>query len=265
MPSPKALVIQASFAPGKEPRAPKPAAPEGKPVPAPATRAPAAKTEKSTRAATAATRAPHPATVTQKKEAPSPAKRPPHPAAGGVAQKKEAPAAKERPPHPAAGGVAQKKRVPAAQERPPHPATLARGRKAAQAVTAGVAQGAFAAPPGLLRMGSMARGKPLPATVQRAMEERFGGADFAEVRVHEGPEAAAIGALALTAGDHLFFAPGQYRPETKSGGALLGKQLAYVLQQREGRVTNPFGSGLAVVQDPALEADANARAGIARR
>jgi hypothetical protein len=121
----------------------------------------------------------------------------------------------------------------------------------------------FAAPPGLLRMGLMARGQPLPVTIQRAMEQRFGGADFAAVRVHEGPEAPSLGALALTAGDDLFFAPGQYRPETRSGRALLGRQLAYVLQQREGRVQNPLGSGLALVRDPALEAEAAARASLA--
>jgi hypothetical protein len=128
-----------------------------------------------------------------------------------------------------------------------------------------MAPDAFPAPPGLLWVGSLEAGKPLPATVQRAMAARFGGADFAAVRVHEGPEAPSLGALALTAGDHLYFAPGQYQPETASGRALLGKQLAYVLQQREGRVKNPFGSGIAVVQDPALEAEAAARAGVGRR
>lgn len=232
MPSPtrSALVIQASFAPGKEPRPPKPEA-----APAPAKKAES--TGKPARPS--ASRAPHPATVTQKKQAPAKAARPAHPATLGAAQKKEAPAKKER---------------------PPHPATLPRGRKTAQAA----AQAAFAAPPSLLKLGSLQEGSPLPQAIQRAMEAQM-GADFSAVRVHEGPEAAAIGALALTAGDHLFFAPGQYRPNTKSGRALIGKQLAYVLQQREGRVVSPLGSGLAVVHDPALDAEAAARAGLGPR
>jgi ribosomal protein S18 acetylase RimI-like enzyme len=38
---------------------------------------------------------------------------------------------------------------------------------------------------------------------------------------------------------------------------LLGHELAHVVQQRAGRVRNPLGSGLAVVQDHALEAEAD--------
>lgn len=36
----------------------------------------------------------------------------------------------------------------------------------------------------------------------------------------------------------------------------MGHELAHVVQQRAGRVRNPLGSGLAVVQDRALEAEA---------
>jgi len=38
---------------------------------------------------------------------------------------------------------------------------------------------------------------------------------------------------------------------------LLGHELTHVMQQRAGRVANPFGSGVAVVQDQALEAEAD--------
>jgi hypothetical protein len=83
------------------------------------------------------------------------------------------------------------------------------------------------------------------------------GADLSGVRVHVGPEAASIGALAFTVGSDLYFAPGQYNPGSPQGQRLLGHELTHVVQQRAGRVRNPFGSGLAVVQDAALEAEAD--------
>lgn len=98
-------------------------------------------------------------------------------------------------------------------------------------------------------------GQRLPAVVQQKMEAFF-KASFADVRVHVGPQAAAIGAIAFTHGSNLFFAPGQYDPASPRGQQLLGHELAHVVQQRSGRVRNPFGSGLAVVQDQALEAEA---------
>ena len=97
---------------------------------------------------------------------------------------------------------------------------------------------------------------PLPEAVQQKMESFF-GASFADVRVHVGPEAPAIGALAFTLGSNIYFAPGQYDPVTPRGQQLLGHELAHVVQQRQGRVRNPFGNGIAVVQDPGLEAEAD--------
>lgn len=100
------------------------------------------------------------------------------------------------------------------------------------------------------------QGQPLPDGVRSRME-RFFGADFANVRVHIGPQAPAIGALAFTAGDTIVFAPGQYDPASPHGQQILGHELAHVVQQRSGRVRNPFGAGLTVVQDHALEAEAD--------
>jgi ribosomal protein S18 acetylase RimI-like enzyme len=99
-------------------------------------------------------------------------------------------------------------------------------------------------------------GWPLPRDVQAKMEAAL-GANFSDVRVHVGPEASAIGAIAFTWGSDLHFAPGQYNPHTPHGQFLLGHELAHVVQQRAGRVANPFGSGVAVVQDHALEAEAD--------
>jgi hypothetical protein len=80
---------------------------------------------------------------------------------------------------------------------------------------------------------------------------------FADVRVHVGPHAEALGALAFTHGSNVYFAPGQYNPRTTQGQRLLGHELAHVVQQRAGRAKNPFGSGVAVLHDRSLEAEAD--------
>jgi len=98
-------------------------------------------------------------------------------------------------------------------------------------------------------------GQPLPAAVRQQMESSF-GASFADVRIHVDARAASIGALACTSGSHVYFGPGHYDPLSARGRQMLGHELAHVLQQRTGRVRNPFGSGVAVVHDAVLEAEA---------
>ncbi len=99
-------------------------------------------------------------------------------------------------------------------------------------------------------------GQPIPEQVRAKMETAF-GMDFSDVRVHVGQEASSIGAIAYTWGTNIHFAPGQYNPHTIQGQKLLGHELWHVVQQKSGRVSNPFGSGVAVVQDHALEAEAD--------
>lgn len=101
-----------------------------------------------------------------------------------------------------------------------------------------------------------AGGLPLPSEVRTKMETAF-GTDFSDVRVHIGHEASSLGAIAYTWGTNIHFAPGQYNPHTIQGQKLLGHELWHVVQQKAGRVTNPFGGGVAVVQDHALEAEAD--------
>ncbi len=101
-----------------------------------------------------------------------------------------------------------------------------------------------------------AGGLPLPTDVRSKMETAF-SADFSDVRVHVGHEATSLGAIAYTWGTNIHFAPGQYNPHTIQGQKLLGHELWHVLQQKAGRVRNPFGGGVAVVQDHALEAEAD--------
>jgi hypothetical protein len=99
-------------------------------------------------------------------------------------------------------------------------------------------------------------GKPLPKAVRSKMEAAM-GADFSGVRVHTGPHVDRLGAIAFTAGSAIHFAPGHYRPDTAHGQRVIGHELAHVLQQRAGRVRNPFHGGTAVVENETLEAEAH--------
>lgn len=134
-------------------------------------------------------------------------------------------------------------------------ATLGRGFSASYPVQKKPAlpAGVEAFPVNLQRRFGGAR---IPETVLRKMEHAF-GADFSDVRIHVGQEARGIGAIAFTWGTDIHFAPGFYQPETFQGQQLLGHELTHVLQQRSGRVHNPFGAGTAVVQDMSLESEAD--------
>lgn len=104
---------------------------------------------------------------------------------------------------------------------------------------------------GLVRSG----GQPLPGPVLAKMEAAF-SADFSSVRIHVGPQASRIGAIAFTTGNDIYFTPGRYQPNSIQGQQLLGHELAHVIQQRQGRV-RAGGTGLSVVQDRTLEAEAD--------
>jgi hypothetical protein len=100
-------------------------------------------------------------------------------------------------------------------------------------------------------------GERLPAAVQNKMERAF-GFDFCAVRIYQDDRAASAGALAFTQGTHLHFAPGQYAPESRAGQAVLGHELAHVVQQAAGRVRTPAQAlGGAVNDDPELEREAD--------
>jgi hypothetical protein len=99
-------------------------------------------------------------------------------------------------------------------------------------------------------------GQPLPQPVQRKMEGAF-GADFSDVRIHQGSQAKNIGAIAYTQGSNIHFQPGQYNPHNPNGQKLLGHELTHVLQQRVGRVSTPQAKGLPINRDSALESEAD--------
>ena len=100
-------------------------------------------------------------------------------------------------------------------------------------------------------------GKAMPGEVQVKMESAF-GADFSGVRIHQGPSAQALGALAYTQGPNVHFAPGWYQPESQKGQELLGHELAHVVQQSQGRVqATTQGEGMGVNDDAGLEREAD--------
>src|SRR5262249_43119288 len=100
-------------------------------------------------------------------------------------------------------------------------------------------------------------GQPLPEPVRRKMERAL-HADFTAVPVHDGPQAAAIGALAFTRGTDIFFAPGHYDPDSARGQELLGHELAHVVQQAQGRVqTTAQRGGVGINDSAGLEHEAD--------
>jgi hypothetical protein len=64
--------------------------------------------------------------------------------------------------------------------------------------------------------------------------ERAFGADFSDVRVHEGAEAAATGALAYTQGSDVHFGAGVNPMAGEQN--LLGHELTHVVQQARGNL-----------------------------
>jgi hypothetical protein len=111
-------------------------------------------------------------------------------------------------------------------------------------------------PINLARINLQGEGEPLDDDVLQMYEDIF-EADLSDVIIHEGDgEAEAAGALAFTAGNHIYFADGRYNPHSSAGRKLLGHELTHVIQQKEGRVKNPLGSAPAFIYDPILEAEA---------
>lgn len=104
----------------------------------------------------------------------------------------------------------------------------------------------------------------LPADLRRSFECFF-NASLDAVRVHLDERLPGRGVLALAIGDGVHVAPQAYRPDTRSGRRLLAHELAHVLQQRSGLVAPwPDGAagGAGVLQDPRLEAEADALAAL---
>ena len=99
-------------------------------------------------------------------------------------------------------------------------------------------------------------GRPLPRPLQAQMEGAFGHS-FSDVRVHLGSLPQAVGADAFARGSDLFFKHTHYDPRSRQGQALIGHELAHVVQQREGRVAPSWSlAGMDINSDESLEREA---------
>ncbi len=113
--------------------------------------------------------------------------------------------------------------------------------------------------PGMLaRLG---RGRSLDTGLAGPLGAAFGH-DFSDVRVHTDDEAGALSdsldARAFTLGRDIAFAPGEYRPGTPVGDALIAHELAHVAQQRGVPAGEPLAKG--PDGEAALEEDADVAA-----
>lgn len=123
-------------------------------------------------------------------------------------------------------------------------------------------QGKFAAP--IQRTSAAENLTGMPDDVKGGMEQSI-GADFSDVRIHaNSSQAPAVNALAYTQGNDIHFAPGQFKPDTKSGQELIGHELTHHKQQSEGRVqATTEVNGMPVNDDHGLEAEADQMGAVA--
>jgi hypothetical protein len=85
-------------------------------------------------------------------------------------------------------------------------------------------------------------GRPLDAGARARIEPRVGS--MRDVRVHDDGVADALArsvqARAFTTGRDVFFARGEYRPNTPAGDRLLAHELTHVAQQRGSALSGPL-------------------------
>jgi hypothetical protein len=94
--------------------------------------------------------------------------------------------------------------------------------------------GTLAAEPAAAINRERGQGASLPAPLRESMERSL-AADLRGVRIHTGSSADALSrsmqARAFTTGADIFFADGQYQPQTRAGRRLLAHELTHTIQQ----------------------------------
>lgn len=105
--------------------------------------------------------------------------------------------------------------------------------------------------------------RPLPAAARARLEQVLGH-DLSDVRILESDAPARIGARAFAFGRLVVVPRAADLFADAAGWWLLGHELAHVIQQREGRVP-ATGAAVNIVQDAALEREANAMGDAAAR
>ena len=102
------------------------------------------------------------------------------------------------------------------------------------------------------RLAELGTGRRLDGRTRERFAESFGDV-VDRVRIHDGPAGGAVAgeeaARALTVGEHIAFAAGEFAPGTPAGDALLAHELAHDSQQR---------SAVGIDREPAGDADLGA-------
>jgi hypothetical protein len=106
-------------------------------------------------------------------------------------------------------------------------------------------------------------GQPMPGALRARMESAF-ATGFGGVRLHVdevgGQLSNDLNARAFTVGEHVAFSPGEFRPGTVVGDALIAHELAHVLQQGRAEASHPM-SHASDYGERRFEHDADASAG----
>ena len=88
---------------------------------------------------------------------------------------------------------------------------------------------------GQIRKAISTGGEPLPDEVQAMLRSRIGMENPEDIRVHTGGQANELcdelGALAFTTGNHIFFAAGEYDPNSSEGQELIFHEAVHTIQQ----------------------------------
>lgn len=94
---------------------------------------------------------------------------------------------------------------------------------------------------------AIARRRGYGESLDEGIREEFGGKlgdSFHDVRVHKDGEADAIArsvsANAFTTGADVYFAEGQFKPDSREGKELIAHELAHVVQQRGAPTSGPM-------------------------
>ena len=113
--------------------------------------------------------------------------------------------------------------------------------KQADSAAAGFSMGNQSAPfktsavnkPAHVDLGIKEKGSPLPSTQKQKYESYF-GQSLSNVNIHTGSEASyaadAVNAKAFTLGNDIYFAQGQYSPNTQHGQDILTHEIAHTMQ-----------------------------------
>ncbi|MGD0065252.1 MAG: DUF4157 domain-containing protein [Streptosporangiaceae bacterium] len=135
------------------------------------------------------------------------------------------------------GHVVQAMRHDRLVSSPDDPSERTADRVAAQVMSpaSGSAAGGFPGQATIQRPVGGPGGRAVPERVREPLERSL-GSDFSAVRVHTDASAdrlaRALGAVAFTTGQHIFFRRGHYAPDGQPGRRLLAHELSHVVQQR---------------------------------